>query len=203
MKKRFTQRQLYRLRLEVEQQYDNLRGARFFRRLDFLLYIVVITLAALAVRSFLVEPIRVYGDSMVPTLIDGEHMVVEKVSYWVREPARGELIICYYPGYTESCVKRIIGLPGDIVAVQGGSLILNGKALDESLYLTGQTYGTMDPVAVGANEVFVVGDNRNISKDSRNSAVGCIPYYKIVGRVFAVIWPVRDFKKIERPVYAV
>ncbi len=158
-------------------------------------------MVALVIRAFFVEPIRVDGDSMLPTLIDGEHMVVEKLSYWTRGPARGEIIICFYPGYTESCVKRVIGLPGDAICVRNGRIYVNGEALDESSYWTGDIIGEMEPVTVGEKEVFVVGDNRNSSKDSRAPSVGCIPYNKIVGRVTAVIWPLSEFKKISKVDY--
>lgn len=158
-------------------------------------------MAALVIRAFFVEPIRVDGDSMMPTLIDGEHMVVEKLSYWTRGPARGEIVICFYPGYTESCVKRVIGLPGDTVVVRNGRIYVNGEALDESSYWTGDIIGEMEPVTVGEKEVFVVGDNRNSSKDSRTASVGCIPYNKIVGRVTAVIWPISEFKKMSKVDY--
>lgn len=201
MKKRFTPRELRRLRIEAEQQYESIHGARFYRNVDFLLYIVVVIMAALVIRAFFVEPIRVDGDSMLPTLIDGEHMVVEKLSYWTRGPARGEIVICYYPGYTESCVKRVIGLPGDTVAVRNGSFYINGNALNESIYWSGDIIGDMEPVTVGEKEVFVVGDNRNGSKDSRAPSVGCIPYSKVVGRVTAVIWPLDEFKKMEKVEY--
>ncbi|MDO4573520.1 MAG: signal peptidase I, partial [Clostridia bacterium] len=120
MNRQFTAREMRILRAEAEQQYENIRGARFYRNVDFLLYIVAVILAALVIRAFFAEPIRVDGDSMLPTLIDGEHMLVEKISFWTREPERGEIIICFYPGYTESCVKRVIGLPGETVAIRDG-----------------------------------------------------------------------------------
>jgi len=198
VKRGFTARELRRLKAEAEQQFENIKGARFHRNVDFVLYVAVIIMAALAVRAFLFEPIRVQGDSMLPTLIDGEHMMVEKISYWMRDPARGEIIICFYPGYTESCVKRVIGLPGDSVAIHEGSVFVNDVALDESVYWFGTLYGETEPVMVGKREVFVLGDNRNSSKDSRYQSVGCIPYKKIVGRVAAVIWPVKEFKKMEK-----
>ena len=111
-KRGFTQRELRILRNLSEEQIEKRRGVRFWRNLDFFLYLALVVLIALAVRSFFFEPIRVEGDSMIPTLFDGEHMFVEKMSYWYNEPARGEIIICYYPGYTACCVKRVIGLPG-------------------------------------------------------------------------------------------
>ena len=199
--RKFTPRELRRLRAEAEQQYENMKGARFYRNVDFLLYILVVILSALVIRAFLFEPIRVEGDSMVPTLIDGEHMLVEKISYWTREPVRGEIIICYYPGYTESCVKRVIGLPGDSISIYDGYIYVNDRQLKEMSYWNGRILGDMETVVVGQRQVFVMGDNRNGSKDSRNPSVGNIPYHKVVGRVVAVIWPLNVFEKLGKVEY--
>ena len=190
------------LRDRAEEQYENMRGSRAYRNVEFFIYILIVVLTALSLRSFLAEPIRVDGDSMIPTLINNEDMLVEKVSYWFHDPARGDMVICFYPGYTESCVKRVIGLPGETVSISEGKIKINGTALDESEYWTGEIIGDMDPVTVGARQVFVVGDNRNGSKDSRNPSVGCIPYAKVVGRVIAVVWPFSTFRAVERVSYS-
>ena len=203
MKRRtFTPDQMKFLRDRAEEQYENMRGSRAYRNAEFFIYILIVVLTALSIRSFLAEPIRVDGDSMIPTLINNEDMLVEKVSYWFSDPARGDMIICFYPGYTESCVKRVIGLPGETVSISEGKIYINGTALDESDYWNDTIIGDMDPVTVGARQVFVVGDNRNGSKDSRNPSVGCIPYAKVVGRVIAVVWPFDTFRGVERVSYS-
>ena len=114
-----------------------------------LLYIVVVVLIALTIRAFIAEPTRVDGDSMIPTLVHNEDMLVEKMTYWFSDPLRGDIVICFYPGYTESCVKRVIGLPGETVAVKDGVITINGKPIDESAYWKGEIIGDMDPVTVG------------------------------------------------------
>lgn len=200
-RKAFTQSQIRYLRDRAEEQYENMRGSRSFRNVSFLLYIALVVLVALTIRSFIAEPIRVDGDSMIPTLINNEDMLVEKMSYWFSDPLRGDIIICYYPGYTESCVKRVIGLPGDTVAVRDGKIFVNEKELDESAYWDGQIVGDMDSIVVEARHVFVIGDNRNGSKDSRNPSVGAIPYAKVVGRVVAVVYPFDEVRSVERVVY--
>lgn len=203
MKRRtFTPDQIKYLRDRAEEQYENMRGSRAYRNVEFFIYILIVVLTALSIRSFLAEPIRVDGDSMIPTLINNEDMLVEKVSYWFQDPTRGDMVICFYPGYTESCVKRVIGLPGETVSITDGLIYIDGTALDESDYWTGEIIGNMDPVTVGEREVFVVGDNRNGSKDSRNPYVGCIPYSKVVGRVIAVVWPFSTFRTFERVNYS-
>ena len=200
--KTFTQSQIRFLRDHAEDQYENMRGSRSFRNVEFLLYIVAVVLVALTIRSFIAEPIRVDGDSMVPTLVHNEDMFVEKMSYWFEDPMRGDIIICFYPGYTESCVKRVIGLPGETVSVQGGRVAIDGVLLDESDYWRDMIYSDTAPVTVGEKELFVMGDNRNGSKDSRNASVGCIPFHKVVGRVRAVIWPLAQWRAIEGASYA-
>jgi signal peptidase I len=197
----FTQSQIRYLRDRAEEQYENMQGSRSFRNVEFLLYIVLVVLVALTIRSFIAEPIRVDGDSMIPTLIHQEDMLVEKMSYWFDEPERGDIIICFYPGYTESCVKRVIGLPGETVEVKDGAFYIDGNKLDESAYWNGEIVGDMSPVTVGARQVFVVGDNRNGSKDSRNPSVGCIPYAKVVGHVVAVVYPFSEFRTFSQVIY--
>lgn len=178
-----------------------MHGSRSFRNVEFLLYIALVVLVALTIRTFIAEPIRVDGDSMIPTLVNNEDMLVEKVTYWFNDPQRGDIVICFYPGYTESCVKRVIGLPGDTVEVREGVFYINGKALDESAYWKDSIIGDVAPVTVGARQVFVVGDNRNGSRDSRNPSVGCIPYAKVVGRVVAVVYPFDEFETFSRVAY--
>ena len=138
---------------------------------------------------------------MVPTLVHNEYMLVEKVSYWFGMPKRGDIIICYYPGYKESCVKRVIGLPGETVSIQDGTVLINGIPLNESDYWNDEIYGDMEGKTVGRREVFVMGDNRNGSKDSRNDTVGCIPMTKVVGKVRAVLFPFSRAKRVQDPQY--
>ena len=200
-RKAFTQSQIRYLRDRAEDQYENMRGSRSFRNVSFLLYIALVVLIALTVRSFIAEPTRVDGDSMIPTLVHNEDMFVEKMSYWFEDPMRGDIIICFYPGYTESCVKRVIGLPGETVEVKEGKFWINGVALDESPYWNGEIVGDMDPVTIPARHVFVAGDNRNGSKDSRNPSVGPIPYAKVVGRVIGVVYPFNEMESFSRVTY--
>lgn len=157
---------------------------------DFALWLVLVLIAAFAVRLFIFEPVRVSGDSMYDTLVHNERMFVEKVSYWFTRPQRGEIVICYYPNHTTTCVKRVIGVPGDRIAIAGGAVYLNGEKLDESAYWDGFIWGDMAETVVPEDCIFVIGDNRNDSSDSRNPLVGPIPYSRVVGRVRSVIWPI-------------
>lgn len=173
----------------VEKLHEKDPAYRRASNIGFVFYLAVVLIAVFALRNFLVEPIDVDGISMNYTLLDRERMLVEKVSLWAHEPRRGEIMIVYYPGYTQSCVKRVIGLPGETVEVRNGETYINGEKLDESAYLHEPMFYDMAPVKVPAHSVFVMGDNRNSSGDSRDPDVGSIPYNKIAGHVVAVIWP--------------
>lgn len=194
---RFNKKETRILRNAAADQYERLSGARKYRNLDFVLYLLTVITAALAIRAFLAEPVRVDGSSMVPTLLSNEHMFVEKVSCWFDEPDRGDIVICYYPGYRKSCVKRVIGLPGETVSVENGAVCINGERLDEAAYWSGTIDTDVDPVTVPDRSLFVMGDNRNFSKDSRNPFVGCIPYAKLVGRARAVVMPFSAFRGLK------
>lgn len=163
---------------------------------EFVLWLVIVLAAALALRLFFVEPVRVVGDSMHDTLVNGERMLVEKVSYWFRTPERGEIIICFYPHHTTSCVKRVIGVAGDTVEIRGGILYLNGEKLNESEYWEDRIDHDMEAYSVPEGHVFVVGDNRNESSDSRNPLVGAIPLERVVGKVMGVIWPLDEARRV-------
>ncbi len=164
--------------------------------IDFFIYLLTVVLIALSIRLFVFEPARVEGPSMEPTLWTNERLFVEKVSLWAAPPRRGEIIICFYPDEKDTCVKRVIGLPGETVEVKRGAIYINGEALDESAYWNDYIYNEMEPRTVPENSVFVVGDNRNVSKDSRAPSVGTIPRERIVGRAHFVMWPFRAWRDL-------
>ena len=195
--RKLTSREKERLLEASEELHKNDPAYRRRSNLDFILYLIIMLIAVFSLRQYVGEPIMVDGPSMDYTLASGERMLVEKVTYLVKEPQRGDIIICYYPGYDVSCVKRVIGLPGDIVEIRGGLTYVNGELLDESEW-TAEPYMWYDHsgVIVPKDHVFVMGDNRNYSKDSRDFTVGCIPYERIVGRAIAVIWPFSNFRSL-------
>jgi len=163
---------------------------------DFLIYLLVVLIAALSIRLFLFEPVRVDGISMETSLYTNERLFVEKVSYWVREPERYEVVICRYPDERANCVKRVIGLSGERVKVENGAIYINGAPLDESAYWEGYIFGDMPEITVPEKSVFVVGDNRNASKDSRTPLVGPVPYARVVGKAHFVMWPLSNWRPV-------
>lgn len=156
---------------------------------DFMIYLITVVLIAMFIRTFVFEPVQVIGSSMYPTLIHGEGMFTEKLTYVVSEPKHGDIVICRYSNMAVNCVKRIIGMPGDTVAITDGAIYLNGQLIDESAYWNDYIIGDMAEVTVPEKSIFVIGDNRNASDDSRNPYVGFVPYGQIKGKVQAVMLP--------------
>lgn len=155
---------------------------------DFIIYLLTLMAVAIFIRTFIFEPVQCIGISMYPTLVGGEGMFTEKLTYTVSAPQRDDIIICRYPYHTEKCVKRVIAVPGDRISISDGAIYLNGERLDESAYWSGYIEDSdMPEVTVPDKCLFVVGDNRNYSGDSRH--VGFIPYCQVKGKVRAVITP--------------
>ena len=197
MSKNLTRRQKARLREAAAELHSRDEAFKKAANVDFWIYIVTMLLVLFALRAFVGEPVRVDGVSMYDTLADTERMVVEKVSYWFRTPKRGEIIICYYDYLKERCVKRVVGLPGETIEIRGGITYIDGEALQED-YIYAPMWQDMLPVVVPENTVFVMGDNRNESWDSRDQLnIGCIPYADIEGRVIAVMWPISAIRGVE------
>lgn len=154
------------------------------------------------VRYFLVQPFFVRGASMEPNFADGEYLVIDELSYRLREPRRSEVVVFQYPGNpAQFYIKRLVGLPGETVEIgQGRVLIKNdvhpqGVLLDESQYLPGEirTGGTLS-ITLGPDEYFVLGDNRPASSDSRSW--GVLEEGAIVGRAWFRAFPVDRFGSI-------
>lgn len=155
---------------------------------DFIIYLLTLMAVAIFIRTFIFEPVQCIGISMYPTLVGGEGMFTEKLTYTVSAPQRDDIIICRYPYHTEKCVKRVIAVPGDRISISDGAIYLNGERLDESAYWDGYIEDSeMPEVTVPERNLFVVGDNRNNSGDSRH--VGFIPYWQVKGKVRAVMTP--------------
>lgn len=155
---------------------------------EFIIYLLTLMAVAIFIRTFIFEPVQCIGISMYPTLVGGEGMFTEKLTYTVSAPQRDDIIICRYPYHTEKCVKRVIAVPGDRISISDGAIYLNGEKLDESAYWDGYIEDSeMPEVTVPERSLFVVGDNRNHSGDSRH--VGFIPYCQVKGKVRAVMTP--------------
>lgn len=164
--------------------------------LGMLVYLAVVVALVLLINRFVVQRTQVNGGSMYPTLENGDNLITDKISYRFREPKRYDIIVFPYRMEEKTYfIKRIIGLPGETVQVTGGKIYINGEVLEEEYgreeALSGGT--AEEPVTLGEDEYFVMGDNRNNSKDSRDPQVGMIHRDDIVGRAFIRIWPLNKF----------
>lgn len=151
---------------------------------------------ALLIRSFIISTSIVEGQSMEPTLEDGEKVILNKVIYRFSKPKRGDIVIIQTS--SKHYVKRVIGLPGENIEVNNHALLINGKEYDES-YIDFDALndtGDVDPVQIPGDSYFVMGDNRAISKDSRNG-LGLITESEIIGRSEWIIYPFNKFSRIK------
>lgn len=140
--------------------------------------------------------VRVENISMEPTLMPGEFLLVNKLAYKFSEVGRGDVVVFHYPqNPREDYIKRVIGIPGDVISVQNGKVTINGQPLNEPYIAAAPQYtGTW---TVPAGNIFVLGDNRNQSSDSHSW--GYVPYSNIVGKALVVYWPVDQFKILDQP----
>lgn len=157
------------------------------------IYLLCVLLFTFLLVKFVVQRTEVIGVSMNDTLQDGDNLMVDKISYRFKDPERFDIIVFPYQ-YAEKTyyIKRIIGLPGETVRIdEYGVIYINDKALVES-------YGkevisnpgiAIDEITLGEEEYFVLGDNRNNSKDSRDPSVGTIDRDIILGKAWLQIWP--------------
>ena len=156
----------------------------------------LITVAAIAVlvATLLLPVLRIYGNSMTPTLQDGEIIFSLKTSDF----EQGDIVAFYYNN--KILVKRVIAGPADWVDMyEDGTVYVNGELLDEP-YLTERVYGECNielPYQVPDGRIFVMGDHRSTSVDSRNTAVGCVSQEQIVGRIVFRVWPLTRIGTVE------
>jgi signal peptidase I len=168
--------------------------------------LIAFALAAL-IRVFLFTPIVVDGVSMMPTLEDGDRMIVNKIGYTIGKPDRFDIVVFHAPEQKDY-IKRIIGLPGDTVEYRDDILYINGEPMEEP-YLNQYKEevadspltedftleGKLNSEVVPKDHVFVLGDNRRKSKDSRH--IGVVPIDEIIGSTKIVFWPLKDFGFVE------
>lgn len=141
---------------------------------------------------------RIEGSSMEPNLHDGEYVLIDKVSYMLHTPERGDVVVLVRPGERDY-IKRVIGLPGDTVEIRGGQVVVNGLMLDEP-YLNEPIRADVAARQIEPDRYFVMGDNRNNSSDSRS--FGAIEATDIVGRAWVVYWPPSDWAAVPHYSYA-
>jgi signal peptidase I len=181
---------------------------------DWVESIIIAFLLALVIRAFLVQAFKIPTGSMRMTLIEGDLILVNKFIYGakvpfssqrlpaVRQPQRGDVIVFIYPeDKHKDFIKRLVGLPGDVVEIKGGSIFINDKPVPEAIfnqiyyYNRGQLAGPGEKLVVPAGSYFVLGDNSATSKDSRYW--GFVPKDNLLGQAMIIYWPPQRIKLIK------
>ena len=168
---------------------------------EMILYFVVVIVSVLLIHQFVGQQIEVSGSSMESTLHNEDHLILEKVSYEINKPKRFDIVVFrpYQEDKDTYYIKRVIGLPGETVQIIGSDIYINDQLLNEDYGNNPIADGGMAkvPIVLGKNEYFLLGDNRNNSKDSRDSSIGAVERKAIIGRAWIRIWPFNKFGVLE------
>lgn len=164
---------------------------------DWMKEIIIAVVIGLIIIQF-IKPTIVQGHSMMPTLNERDYIFLSKQAYAFDEPQYGDIIVFHSDlktaeGQEKMLIKRIVGLPGDVIRIQDGVVFRNEEALDESYTLEHYTSTIMSDITVPEGSLFVMGDNRQGSTDSRDSEVGCVAQTRLVGKAVLRLYP---FNKI-------
>ncbi len=167
--------------------------------LGFSIYILLILLAAIFIRHFAIERVVVVGESMEPTLINGDNVLIEKLSYLTGKPKRYDIVV--FPRGGSLLIKRIYGLPGENIRIdETGLIYINDEPIDDKYaheIMNDPGLAEGDGVTLDKEQYFVLGDNRNYSIDSRNEVVGCVTKKDIKGKVVWRLTPLNKLGKIK------
>lgn len=167
----------------------------------FIKELIVAALIAFLIMQF-VKPTIVKESSMQPTLFENNYIFLSKQSYNIGTPQRGDIIVFHtnlttQKGEEKLLIKRIIGLPGDEISVMDGEVFINGEKQIEEYILDGFTSGFLDNFIVPEGQVFVMGDNRAVSLDSRAKEIGTIAIDEIIGKAFFRLYPFGDIGMLD------
>lgn len=163
---------------------------------SWVIYLVVILAIAFLIVRYVGQRTVVNGTSMVDTLMNGDQLITDKISYRFHEPERFDIIVFPYKPENVYYIKRIIGMPGEYVQItEDGTIYIDGEVLDEDYGYTemGNPGIALNGIQLGDDEYFVLGDNREVSKDSRYAEVGNIKRADITGRAWLRIYPFGKF----------
>lgn len=167
-------------------------------------YVAVICLVVFLVLRFVGQRTVVNGHSMDPTLANQENLIMDKLSYHFTDPKQFDIVI--FPGPEEGgehpyYIKRVIGLPGETVQIIDGKVYINGEELTDDVYgitdYIEEPGIAAEPLTLGEDEYFCLGDNRPVSYDSRYEAVGPVHRSEIIGKVWIRIWPLSKFGPVD------
>lgn len=181
---------------------------KFFASLLEVLEIAVIAVAAVfIVRTFLVQPFLVDGTSMYPTFSNGDYVLTDELTYRIRPPERGEVVVFHDVSDPSTyLIKRIIGLPGERVVIRNNTVTIynaqnpNGFVLNETYLPSGTVTSGNEDITLSSSSYFMMGDNRAVSYDSRSW--GPLPAKNIVGLVRFRLWPLNEIQIFSAPQYS-
>ena len=175
------------------------RTRRWSAWTEWIVVVIVAISAAMLVRTYVLQQFAVSGQSMYSTLHDADRVLVNKLSYRLHDPNRGDVVVLKtIEGAGErDLIKRVVALPGETFEYTSCVAYIDGKQLiepylDPAVVTTGHCGGDQPEITIPEGEVFVMGDNRGGSKDSRD--LGPIDYDDLIGRAFVVIWPMSDWR---------
>ena len=168
---------------------------------DWLIIAVCALAVAFLLRTFVIQQFAVDGQSMLGTLHSGDRVIVNKLSYDMHDPRHGDIVVLKDVKDTleeRDLIKRVIALPGETIEYRDCQLFIDGARmaepyLDPGIVSADHCGDSQEPIEVAAGHVFVMGDNRAASLDSRTEAIGQIPYGHLIGRAFVVVWPRSDW----------
>ena len=161
---------------------------------------IVLTLVIFFLVRTVIQNYRIDGISMEPNFHNGQFLIINKLAYRLGEPARGDVIVFHYPrDPSRDFIKRVIGVPGDTVEVRSGQVIVNGEIIDEPYGPSPGSYDS-EPVTLPAEQLFVMGDNRNNSSDSH--IWGALPMENVIGKAVVSYWPPSDWGLLTNEVAA-
>jgi signal peptidase I len=165
----------------------NKKYSRLFR--DAAETFVMTVVVFLILVTFVVQGYKVSGSCMEPNLYTGERLLGNKFIYRFEKPIRGDVVVFKYPADPRKIfIKRIIGLPGDLIEIRAGKVFVNTKPLDEHTYVINSPHGCYGPIHVSKSRLFVLGDNRDQSNDSRYW--GELPVRNIQAKAWLRYWPI-------------
>ncbi len=180
-----------------QQKREQKKRSKFSYAIEFIIYIALILLCVFWVPEHVIQRTVVKGESMEETLHEGESLLVNKLSFY--EPSRYDIIVFYPQGEDgdEYYVKRIYGLPGETIQITGNDIYINGEKIEDSYAKNPMDDSGIaeEPLTLADDEYFVLGDNREVSLDSRDPDVGPVKEKNIAGHVVLRIWPLSKFGK--------
>lgn len=156
--------------------------------------ILIVCMAAVLLVAAFGQRVSVAGDSMSPVLNNGNVVMVDRVTYHFKDPARGDIVAFSQSGDSHYSIKRIVGLPGETVQISEGKILIDGEEITVDIHVSGIEYAGLaeEPVELGDDEYFVMGDNHTASSDSREPGTGNVKKDDIYGKVWFIAGPAED-----------